>query len=60
MPLLLPTDIGESLSPPTDLGESLSPPAESLDTSIKKKPHYIIVPAKEAKPKKKINSDIGE
>ena len=56
----MPIDIGESLSLPTDLGESLSPPVESLSTLVKKKPYYIIVPAKEAELKKKINSNIGE
>ena len=60
MPLSLLTDIGESLSPPIDLGESLLPPAESLNTLVKKKPHYIMVPTKEAELKKKINSNIGE
>ena len=59
-PLSLPTDIGESPSPPTDLGESPLPPAKSLNTLVKKKPHYITVPAKEAKLKKKINSNIGK
>ena len=59
-PLLLPIDIGESLSLPTDLGESLSLLVESLNTLVKKKLYYIIVPAKEAKLKKKINSNIGE
>ena len=59
-PPSLPTDIGESLSPPIDLGESLLPPIKSSNTSVKKKPYYITVPAKEAKPKKKINGNIGE
>jgi len=27
---------------------------------LAKKPHYIIVPTNKAKPKKKINGDIGE
>ena len=39
---------------------SLLPPAELSSTLVKKKPHYEIVPTKEAKPKKKINGDIGE
>jgi len=38
----------------------LSPLAESSSTSANKKPHYIIIPAEEAKPKKKINGNIGE
>ena len=59
-PLSLPIDIGESLSLPIDLGESLLPPIESLNALVKKKPHYITVPAKETKLKKKINSNIGE
>src|SRR6266700_93491 len=59
-PLSLPIDIKESLSPPTDPGESLLPPIESSNTLVKKKPHYITVPAKEDKPKKKINGNIGE
>ena len=50
MPLLLPIDIGESLLLPV----------ESLNTLVKKKPHYIIVPAKEAKTKKKIDNNVGE
>ena len=37
----------------------LSPPIKSLSTLVKK-PHYIIIPIKEAKLKKKINSNIGE
>ena len=60
MPLLLPIDIGEFLSLPIDLGESLLPPVESLNTLVKKKLYYIMVPAEEAKLKKKINGDIGE
>ena len=59
-PLLLPIDIGESLLPPIDLGESLLPPVKSLNTLVKKKPYYMTVPAKEAKPKKKIDGNIGE
>ena len=39
---------------------SLLPPAESSSTSVKKKPHYIIIPIKEAGPKKKINGNIGK
>ena len=45
---------------PTDTGESPLPPVESLNTLVKKKPHYITVLAKEAKLKKKINSNVGE
>ena len=59
-PLLLPTDIGESLSLTTDLGESPSLPIESSNTLVKKKPYYIMVPVEEAKLKKKINGNIGE
>ena len=51
---------GAPTSPPTDPRESPSPPAKSLNTSVKKKPYYVIVPAEEAKPKKKIDGDIGE
>ena len=51
---------GAPLSLPIDIGESPSPPAESSNTLVKKKPHYIIVLTKEAKLKKKINSNIGE
>ena len=39
--------------------ESLLLPIESLST-LAKKSHYMMVPIKEAKPKKKINSNIGE
>ena len=39
---------------------SLSPPAEFSNTSANKKPHYVIVFAEEAKPKKKIDGDVGE
>ena len=39
---------------------SLLLPVESSSTSVKKKPYYEMVPLKEAKPKKKINSDIRE
>ena len=60
VPLLLPIDIGESLLPPIDLEESLLLPIESLNTLVKKKPHYMMVPVGEAKLKKKINSNIGE
>ena len=59
-PLSLLIDIGESLLPPIDLRESLLPPTKSLNTLVKKKLYYIIVPAKEAKLKKKINSNIGK
>ena len=48
------------LSLPIDIRESLSPPAKSLNTSVKKKPHYITVPTKEAELKKNIDGDIGE
>ena len=46
-------------TPKLNFRESLSPPIESLST-LAKKLHYIMVPAKEAKPKKKINSNIEE
>ena len=36
------------------------PPTELSSTLVKKKPHYKMVPTKEAKLKKKINSNIGE
>ena len=39
---------------------SLLPLIKSSSTLIKKKPHYKIVPTKEAKLKKKINSNIGK
>ena len=39
---------------------SLLLPTKSSSTLIKKKPHYKIVPTEEAKPKKKINRNIGE
>ena len=39
---------------------SPSPPIEILSTSVKKKPHYEMVPTKEAEPKKKINGNIKE
>jgi len=48
------------LSPYIDLKESLLLPIESLNTLIKKKLHYKIVFIKEAKLKKKINSNVGE
>jgi len=48
------------LSPYIDLKESLSLPIESLNTLVKKKPYYKMVPIKEAKLKKKINSNIRE
>jgi len=51
---------GAPPSLPTDPGESPSPPAESSNASVKKKPHYVMVPAEEAEPKKKINGDVGE
>ena len=38
----------------------LLPPIEFLNILVNKKLYYIIVPIKEAKLKKKINSDIGE
>ena len=38
----------------------MSLPIKLLNTLVKKKPHYIIVPTKEAELKRKINSDIGE
>jgi len=43
-----------------DLKESLLLPIESLNTLVKKKPYYKIVPIEETKLKKKINSNIGE
>ena len=39
---------------------SLLPPVELSSTLVKKKLYYIIVPTEEARPKKKINSNIGE
>ena len=45
---------------PIDLGESPLPPVESLNTLVKKKPYYIIVPAKEAELKENINSNVGK
>jgi len=39
---------------------NLPEPLLSSNTSIKKKPHYIIVPTNKAKPKKNIISNIGE
>ena len=44
---------------PIDLEESLLPPVESLNT-LAKKLNYIMVSNKEAEPKKKIISNIGE
>ena len=52
--------LGEPLLLPTNLEVSPSPPAESLKTSANKKLHYVIVFAKEAEPKKKIDSNIRE
>jgi len=43
-----------------DLKKSLLLPTESLNTLVKKKLYYKIVPIKEAKLKKKINSNIRE
>ena len=60
MPLSLLTDLGEPPLPPTNLKKSLLLPIKSLSTLAKKKPYYIIVPTKEAKLKKKINSNVGE
>ena len=37
-----------------------SPPIKPSNTSAKKKPNYIIIPAEEVKLKKNINSNIGE
>ena len=45
---------------PTDLEDSLLPPIESSNTSANKKSNYIMVSNKEAEPKKKIVSNIGE
>ena len=42
-----------------DLGESPLPLTKPLNT-LAKKPNYIMVSTKEVKPKKKINSNIGE
>jgi len=41
-----------------DLKKSLSLPIESLNTLVKKKLYYKMVPIKKAKLKKKINSNI--
>ena len=46
--------------PELSFRESLLPPIKSLSTLVKKKPYYKMVSTKEAKPKKKINSNIGE
>ena len=43
-----------------NLGESLLPLIKLLSTLVKKKPYYKMVPIKEAKLKKKINSNVGE
>ena len=48
------------LLPPINLGEPLLPLIKSLNTLVKKKPYYKMVPIKEAKLKKKINSNVGE
>jgi len=40
--------------------EPPSPFIKSLDTLVKKKPYYKIVPVKETELKKKINSNVGE
>ena len=42
------------------LEPNLLKPLLSLNTLVKKKPHYIIVLTNEAKPKKNIVSNIGE
>jgi hypothetical protein len=42
------------------LEPNLPEPLPSLNTSVKKKPYYIIVPANKAKPKKNIVSNIEE
>ena len=47
-------------TPELNFETSLLLPAEFLSTSVNKKLYYVMVPAKEAKPKKKINSDVGE
>ena len=47
-------------TPELNFKVSLLPPIESSSTLVKKKPYYIMVPTKEARPKKKINSNIGE
>jgi hypothetical protein len=48
------------LSQLLNLKESLSLPIKSSSTLVKKKPHYKMVSTKEAKPKKKIDSNIRE
>jgi len=48
------------LLPHIDLKKSLLLLIESLNTLVKKKPYYKIVPIKEAKLKKKINGNVGE
>ena len=40
--------------------ESLLLPIKSSSSLTKRKPHYKIVPTEKAKPKKKINGNIGE
>ena len=47
-------------TPKLSLKVSLLLPIKSLNTSASKKPYYIIIPAKEAEPKKKINNNIKE
>ena len=42
------------------LEPNLLEPLLSLNTLVKKKPYYIIVPTNKAKPKKNIISNIGE
>jgi hypothetical protein len=42
------------------LEPDLLEPLPSLNTSVKKKPHYIMVPANKAKPKKNIIGDVEE
>ena len=53
-------NLKEPLLPYTDLKKSPSLFIKSLNTLIKKKPHYKIIFIKETKPKKKINSNIGK
>jgi len=40
--------------------EPPSPLIKTLDTLVKKKPHYKIVLVEEAEPKKKIDGNVGE
>jgi len=53
-------DLGESSLPYIDLKESLLLLIKSLNTLVKKKPHYKMVSIKETKLKKKIGGNIGK